>query len=475
MKKFLFLGTLLTLGVILFPTPTLALDQRCWEKAKCIEKRSNTMHFQDQRPEDGFVQNGETLKACGKTKTDLNGKPVEVGFCLPVGSTETKISFGGKRKFSDVGDFIRYMYRYSIMAAGIISVLMIILAGFQWSVSGGNSSIIEGAKKRISGALMGLTVAILSYSVLYFVNPNLVNFRLPSIWMINTIEEIGKYCTKESIKEKKLAMFIEDVAHSNPVVDKVRDEKYGQAVFDKESKDAECNKSYFVQDQMGLSCLGISCGYGKGQVCDTTQGQCKPGVIAGKIYNSNPVDQNGDIAGRVFGVWTWTGANHGWIMNGIANIKQGLQLVRICNSDLKESSFNKVAGVSDGDMIYDIRKQEQRYTIPLSNVEGAIQEAKSNCADSGGLKGFMIEAGMHEVTPVGNMTEVHYLGKKNNQAIDLGDSGAIAEVLSKEKVKNFLITEEDLMQGIIIDINANDVYNNEDNAKSLSHYQNTFQ
>lgn len=435
------------------------------------------MHFQDQRPEDGFVQNGETLKACGKTKTDLNGKPVEVGFCLPVGSTETKISFGGKRKFSDVGDFIRYMYRYSIMAAGIISVLMIILAGFQWSVSGGNSSIIEGAKKRISGALMGLTVAILSYSVLYFVNPNLVNFRLPSIWMINTIEEIGKYCTKESIKEKKLAMFIEDVAHSNPVVDKVRDEKYGQAVFDKESKDAECNKSYFVQDQMGLSCLGTSCGYGKGQVCDTTAGECKPGVIAGKIYNSNPQDHLAGI-GSLLGTWTWESGwvieTEGWIVDGYGGTKQAIELDRVCNK-VDESYYNTIASTRESELQSNNQKKEQRYIIPLSNVQNAIVEAESNCADSGGLKGFMLEVGVHEVFPHRANVETHFLGYKNGTAVDIGDKKTISENLSKAKIDSFLITSEQLMNGLILDIDVGQIHNGDEGTESIKYYQNLYQ
>ncbi|GEM_PF-2930829 len=76
-----------------------------------------------------------------------------------------------------IGDYILALYRYAIAAAGIISIIMIIFGGFQWMISGSSSDSISSAKKKIAGAIIGLFFAILSYTILYTLNPNLVQFR----------------------------------------------------------------------------------------------------------------------------------------------------------------------------------------------------------------------------------------------------------------------------------------------------------
>lgn len=474
-KKFLLASLLLIFGVTLFPSPTWALDQRCWEKSKCIERRSNSVRFADQKPEDGFVQNAETLAACGQSRANSSGKDEEMGFCLPVGTTETKISLGGRRKFSDMADFIKYMYRYSIMAAGIISVLMVIVGGFQWSMSGGNSSTIESARKRINGALMGLTIAVLSYSVLNFINPNLVNFRLPGVWLINTIDEFGKYCTKVP-GDKRLALMTENITKSPHLSDSKRDQLYGEAKFTVEPRNAVCGNAYFVESGEGLSCLGSFCE--PGQVCEQRTSECKPGIISGKINNTNWVDPNGGIAAVVLGQWYWRSGNIdeniGWLIDGGTG-KEAMQLVRICAGDLDENSFNNMTSVEEESMTVNEDKKEQYYILPASDIQGLISEAKDNCKGDGGLKGFMLEVGVHEVTPVGSMTEVHFLGQKDNRAIDLGDSDAINWVLGRSQVEALLIKPEQVLSGMIIDIDVSQIHNNEDDDESMSYYKQHFQ
>lgn len=462
-------------GVTLFPSPTWALDQRCWEKSKCVEKRSHSVRFADQKPEDGFVQNAETIKACGQARASSSGKSEEMGFCLPVGTTETKISLGGRRKFSDMADFIKYMYRYSIMAAGIISVLMVIVGGFQWSMSGGNSSIIESARKRINGALMGLTIAVLSYSVLTFINPNLVNFRLPGVWLINTIDEFGKYCTKVP-GDKRLALMTENVTKSPLLSDSKRDQLYTEAKFTVEPKNSVCGNAYFVEGGQGLSCLGTFCEVG--QVCDTKTSECKPGIIAGEINDSNPVDHVGGLVTAAAGNWRFTSMNNGWIMDGAGNIKDALQLVRVCSGNLDETnligmrSYKKMASISSSNMSHDLNKHTQNYILPTSDVQSLINDAKDDCKGKGGLKGFLLEVGVHEATNAAvDVTEVHFLGHREGQAIDLGDSKAIPWVLGRSPTDALLIKPEQLLTGLIIDINVSNINNNEDDDASLSWYK----
>lgn len=76
-----------------------------------------------------------------------------------------------------LGEYLSAVYRYAVIVAGVIGVIMIIVAGFQWTASGGNADMITRAKKRIVSAVIGIILAVGSYTILYIVNPDLVNFK----------------------------------------------------------------------------------------------------------------------------------------------------------------------------------------------------------------------------------------------------------------------------------------------------------
>jgi hypothetical protein len=52
---------------------------------------------------------------------------------------------------------------------GAISVIMLIIGGIRYTVSGGDSSAVTSAKNTILYAIVGIVVAILSYAVVNFV------------------------------------------------------------------------------------------------------------------------------------------------------------------------------------------------------------------------------------------------------------------------------------------------------------------
>ncbi len=76
-----------------------------------------------------------------------------------------------------LSEYIAQMYKYSVMLAGVGAVLIIIVGGFQFTISGGAADKKEAAKKRIGGAIIGLLIAAGSYTVLYTINPNLVELK----------------------------------------------------------------------------------------------------------------------------------------------------------------------------------------------------------------------------------------------------------------------------------------------------------
>jgi hypothetical protein len=83
--------------------------------------------------------------------------------------------------FSDTADFPTYIlniYKFGIWTVGIAALLMITIGGFMYMTSAGNTASAGTAKKIITDALLGLGMALLAYTVLYIINPDLVNVNI---------------------------------------------------------------------------------------------------------------------------------------------------------------------------------------------------------------------------------------------------------------------------------------------------------
>ena len=77
-----------------------------------------------------------------------------------------------------LGKYIQIWYGLIIGTVGILASIMIMYGGFKWLTSRGGQAVSE-AKDIIFSALIGLTLAFLSYTILYLVNPNLLKIGLP--------------------------------------------------------------------------------------------------------------------------------------------------------------------------------------------------------------------------------------------------------------------------------------------------------
>jgi hypothetical protein len=108
---------------------------------------------------------------------------------LQFGAPKISTNGNGEDQLVDVpflGQYIAAVYKYAVAVAGIIAVVMIIIAGFQWATSGGSADAISEAKKRISNAIIGLILTLSSYVILYTVNPELVSFKNLRVQYVQT-------------------------------------------------------------------------------------------------------------------------------------------------------------------------------------------------------------------------------------------------------------------------------------------------
>lgn len=107
-----------------------------------------------------------------------------LSFSDPKVSTENGTTY---LNFPLLGEYIKAVYRFGIAVAGIISVVMIIVAGFLWSASGGNPEVITQQKQRIEKAVIGLIISVGSYTILFSINPKLTEFGSMKVQYIKPV------------------------------------------------------------------------------------------------------------------------------------------------------------------------------------------------------------------------------------------------------------------------------------------------
>ena len=268
---------LFCLGLFLPLSADAVTDQRCWQREAC--EYDNGVFY---------GPNAETITACKKDKDEF-GK--DIGFCTATGNAITQVGFGGegegKRSFENFGKFIQWIYRYGIMIAGILAMIMLVVAGLQWVTSAGSPERITSAKKRIGNALMGLFVALISYFLLSTINPYLVNLRLPQVWKLNTIsiDVFSKYCvnlpTNDSVVEVKGEKDLTKVGDPFEPYTKEIPKDFWQTryvVFDDRHDMTECGKFYLPltkKTEDGI-CRGGICP--ESSYCDIATNKCVENV-----------------------------------------------------------------------------------------------------------------------------------------------------------------------------------------------------
>ncbi|MGB4762545.1 MAG: hypothetical protein WBP12_04290 [Candidatus Saccharimonas sp.] len=78
-------------------------------------------------------------------------------------------SAGGSGAPTDVDNLIKTIVNVLLFILGAVSVIMIVVGGFKYVTSQGESSSLTSAKNTILYAVVGLVVAIAAYAIVNFV------------------------------------------------------------------------------------------------------------------------------------------------------------------------------------------------------------------------------------------------------------------------------------------------------------------
>lgn len=333
-----------------------ALNPFCWHKKDCVEVRGKYVLGDpsvETLAKDGFVT-GPTAAPCVGGEGDE-----EWGRCLPAGVSKTEISFGGENKFANIGVFIVSMYKYLVGIASIVAVIMIILAGIQWVTSGGNSETISGAKHRISGAVIGLFIAYMSYFILNTINPALVNFRLPQVWLIRPQQLIPKFCKQlEGAENGKLKFRF--YSREDDQTSAVDIKKAGTETMPYGQKDANnldifsCGRRFLPEDSGAQTCFADICSSERGNRSGCVEGEdkklaCYPGELfvnlsintesfsTGQDLQDYVADSNASAIGKLAGVFVKKALKTDWkfdteVFRGVCKVGDTVYLANKGNS-----------------------------------------------------------------------------------------------------------------------------------------------
>ncbi len=173
-----------------------------------------------------------------------------------------------------MGEYIAAIYVFFVGVAGILSTVFIMYGGIRYVISTGNPSQIQGAKETITSALVGLGIAVASYTILLTINPTLVQFDgfklehiqpLRSLELATGTEKAGGYVVSTNVNQ--FDNCITEVAAANGI-----DRTWLKALMLVES-----NGNPKAKSNAGA--------YGLVQLLPSTAQKYKPGVSGTELLN----------------------------------------------------------------------------------------------------------------------------------------------------------------------------------------------
>ncbi len=91
------------------------------------------------------------------------------------------------KQVKDVSKYIRVVYEWMVKSGIIISIVLIMVGGMQYAFGAITPEQISKAKKRIINSIIGLVLLLGSYLLLFTINPQLLNLKVPSLPLVKAI------------------------------------------------------------------------------------------------------------------------------------------------------------------------------------------------------------------------------------------------------------------------------------------------
>ena len=106
------------------------------------------------------------VDANGCTTTEI---ATGVTGCDLKGGASSSNKAGGVTQLFGTGGVLTTVINFALYFIGAISVLMLIIGGVRYTLSGGNDKAVAAAKNTILYAIIGVVIAVLAYAIVNFV------------------------------------------------------------------------------------------------------------------------------------------------------------------------------------------------------------------------------------------------------------------------------------------------------------------
>lgn len=137
---------------------------------------------------------------CANRTVDVNGKergsdwqkiqpndcPDGYHYCynpqIPVDLNIAIKTLENPKQAANLGEYIAAIYDLLLPVGALIAVVLVMIAGLQYLLAGGNQTAIQQARSRIGKAVTGLVLVLFAYTIVYTIDPRLTSFdalRIP--------------------------------------------------------------------------------------------------------------------------------------------------------------------------------------------------------------------------------------------------------------------------------------------------------
>ncbi|GEM_PF-6322902 len=144
------------------------------------------------QPDGGTGSSTETVKELKIVKPTLEINIPQLKFS----DLENSIDSEGNLTLPYIGEYMSAIYKVALVAISIIAVIMIIVEGVKITTIGGEAR--AAGLKKIGQVVIGLFIAWGSYTILYTINPDLVNFNALKVKYIIPEVSLTEYHSDET-------------------------------------------------------------------------------------------------------------------------------------------------------------------------------------------------------------------------------------------------------------------------------------
>jgi len=88
---------------------------------------------------------------------------------MPITNNALDPIVSGKSPGQGLAFYIAQLWKTIVVVGSLAFLLYLVWGGIEWLMSGGDKTKVEGAKAKISNAVIGLAILVISYAVILFV------------------------------------------------------------------------------------------------------------------------------------------------------------------------------------------------------------------------------------------------------------------------------------------------------------------